>query len=244
MIRTILLAGLLASAVILYAFNSKHDGWWGWGKRGSGVERTDTREVAKFTGIDVGGAFNVDVTCGQETKIEVTADDNLLQDIETSVRGNTLYIETKQNISPRTKVRIHITTPNIDDVQSSGASDLVLNNIINEKLHIETSGAGSVKASVKTGKLTVETSGAGNVLLSGNADTFSVETSGAAEIKARDLKTKNARIDVSGAGDVELSVSDELSVSVSGAGDIRYYGSPKTVSKEVSGAGSVTKKGE
>lgn len=244
MIRTILLAGLLASGVILYAFNSKHDGWWGWGKRGSGVERTESRDAAKFTGIDVGGAFNVEVTCGKETKIEVSADDNLLEDISTSVRGNTLYIETKQNISPRTKVHIRITTPNIDDVQSSGASDIVLNNVNNDKLHIETSGAGSVKASVTTGKLTVETSGAGNVALEGNAETFSVETSGAAEIKARGLKTKNARVDVSGAGDVELSVSEELNVSVSGAGDIRYHGNPKTVSKEVSGAGSVTKKGD
>jgi hypothetical protein len=244
MIRTILLAGLLASGVILYAFNSKHDGWWGWGKRGSGVERAEIREVEKFTGIDVGGAFNVEVTCGKETKIEVLADDNLLEDIGTSVRGSTLYIETKQNISPRTKIRIHITTPNVDDVQSSGASDIVLNNVSNEKLHIETSGAGSVKASVKTDKLSVETSGAGNVVLSGNAETFSIETSGAADVKARDLKTKNARIDVSGAGDVELSVSNELNVTVSGAGDIRYYGSPKTVSKEVSGAGSVTKKGD
>ena len=59
-----------------------------------------------------------------------------------------------------------------------------------------------------------------------------METSGAVEIKARDLKTKSARIDVSGASDVELSVSEELNVSVSGAGDIRYYGSPKQSRKK------------
>lgn len=244
MIRTILLAGLFATAVILYAFSSKHDGWWGWGKRGSGVERTEVREVGKFEGLDVGGAFDVDIVCGGETKVEVTADDNLLENITTSVRGSTLYIETEGNISPRTKIRLRITTPNIEDIQSSGASDVVLHDVKNEKLHLETSGAGSIKATVKTDNLSVETSGAGNVILSGSAGTFSVETSGAAEIKARDLQTKNARVDVSGAGDVELRVSEELNVSVSGAGDIRYYGSPKIVSKEISGAGSVSKKGE
>ncbi|MFY7999084.1 MAG: head GIN domain-containing protein [Candidatus Kapaibacteriota bacterium] len=244
MIRKILFAGLFISGVILFAFKNNHDGWWGWGKKGSGVERTEIREASKFIGIDVGGAFDVEVVCGKEPAIEITADDNLLEDITTTVRGNTLYIETKQNISPKTKLRLRIATQNLEDVQSSGASDLIIKGVNNDKLSISTSGAGSVKASVKTGKLSVETSGAGNVDISGSANTLDVETSGAAEIKARDLQVKNARIEVSGAGDVEVRVSEELNVSVSGAGDIRYYGNPKTVSKEVSGAGSVSKKGD
>ncbi len=244
MIRKILFFGLLISGVILYAFKSNNDGWWGWGKRGSGVERSETRNISEFTRIDVGGAFDVDVTCGKEAGLEITADDNLLEDIATTVRGNTLYIETKQNISPKVKLRLRITTKTLEDVQSSGASDLVLHDVQSPELRIETSGAGSVKADVRTKKLFVETSGAGNVLLSGTADIFDVETSGAAEIKSRDLATKTAKIDVSGAGDVEVRVSEELRVSVSGAGDVRYYGNPGRVSKEVSGAGSVSKKGE
>jgi hypothetical protein len=244
MIRKLLIAGCVVWAVFLVASVSRQDGnWWGRGERGSGTERKESRKVDTFTAIEVGGAFTVEVVCGQSPSLEITGDDNLLQYIETNVRGGTLSIETKRSISPKSKMHIRITTQDLKSLQSSGASEVTLSNVNNEKLHLQTSGAGSVTASVKTAMLEIKTSGAGNVRVNGTAKTLSVQTSGAAEIKAKDLSVHKAQIGVSGAGDVELTVADELDVRVSGAGDVRYYGDPKIVTKEISGAGSVKKKG-
>jgi hypothetical protein len=245
MIRRILFLGLFISAAILYAFrgNGKFDGWWGSGVRGSGVERTESRNVSTFKGVDVGGAFDVEITCGADTKVEIIGDDNLLQEVQTEVRGGVLNIETHKSISPKLKMRIRITTPDLVSLSSSGASDVVINGVKNEKFSVETSGAGSVKASIQTNDLRIETSGAGDVNVNGSAKTLTMETSGAADINARDLKAEKVRVDVSGAGDVQVSVSEELSVTVSGAGDVQYYGNPKVVNQDVSGAGSLRKKG-
>ena len=244
MIRTILIAGLVIPAVILYAFGNARDGFWGFGKRGSGSEKTEQRAVSSFDRLDVSGAFTVEFVCAEQTSLEITADDNLLEDISTEVRGSTLHIETARSIWPRGRLLVRVSSPNISVIRSSGASDISASNISNEKLSIETSGAGSVKADVQTSLLRLETSGAGNVALKGSAETFIVETSGAADVKARNLHVKKARLEVSGAGDVELNVSDELDVSVSGAGDIRYFGSPSSVRQDISGAGSVRKIGD
>jgi hypothetical protein len=245
MIRRILFIGLFISGVILYAFrgNGKFDGWWGSGMRGSGVERTETRSVSTFKGVEVGGAFDVEITCGADTKVEIIGDDNLLDEIETEVRGGVLNIETRKSISPKLKMRIRITTPDLVSLSSSGASDVVISGVKNEKFSVETSGAGSVKASIQTNDLRIETSGAGDVNINGSAKTLTMETSGAADINARDLKAEKVRVDVSGAGDVSVSVSEELNVTVSGAGDVQYYGNPKVVNQDVSGAGSLRKKG-
>jgi hypothetical protein len=245
MIRKILFLGLLISGVILYAFrgNGRFDNWWGSGVKGSGVERTETRSVSKFKGIEVGGAFDVDVVAGSgETKVELIGDDNLLDFVETEVQGGVLAIRTKKSISPKLKLRVRIATQDLASLRSSGASDVVVNGINNERFTIETSGAGSVKASVQTNDLRIETSGAGDVRIGGSAKTLSLETSGAADIDAHELKAAKVRVEVSGAGDVSVFAAEELDVSVSGAGDVQYSGNPKIVNKDVSGAGSVRKR--
>jgi hypothetical protein len=245
MIRKILFLGLFISGVILYAFrgNGKFDNWWGSGVRGSGVERTESRSVSKFKGIEVGGAFDVDVVAGTgETKVELSGDDNLIEYVETEVQGGILSIRTKKSISPKLTLRVRITTPDLASLRSSGASDVVLNGINNERFTLETSGAGSVKASVQTNDLRIETSGAGDVRIGGSTKTLSLETSGAADIDAHELKAAKVRVEVSGAGDVSVFASDELDVHVSGAGDVKYSGNPKIINQDVSGAGSLRKR--
>ncbi len=245
MIRRFLFLGLFISAVILYAFrgNGKFDGWWGSGVRGSGVERTETRELRSFKGVEVGGAFDVEITAGaKEHSIEISGDDNLLEYIETEVSGGVLHITTKKSISPKAKLHLRISAEMLSSVNSSGASDVVLNNISNERFELETSGAGSVRGAIKANDVRIETSGAGDVQVSGAAKTLSVETSGAADIDASELTADKVRVDVSGAGDVSVHANNELDVSVSGAGDVRYSGSPKIINKDISGAGSIHKK--
>lgn len=245
MIRKILFLGLFISGVILYAFrsNGHHDGWWGSGVRGSGVTRTETREVRSFKGIEVGGAFDVEVVAGKDNaKVELSGDDNLLEYIETEVQGGVLHISTRKSISPKTKMVIRITAQDLSSLKSSGASDVIVNGIKNERFTLETSGAGSISGSVQTNDLRIETSGAGDVRLGGEAKTLSLETSGAADIDVHDLKAERVRVEVSGAGDVTVFASEELDVSVSGAGDVKYYGNPRVINKDISGAGSLHKK--
>ena len=78
----------------------------------------------------------------------------------------------------------------------------------------------------------------GEVKLKGRADHLILELSGAAEVDAFDLASKTADIDISGASEVELSVSDELNVDISGAGEVKYKGSP-SINQDISGAGEL-----
>lgn len=233
----------IAAGVSRMSGFSRITGHWNFmGVHGNGTERTEKRQIGAFTALEVGGAYDVEIVAGQSASLEISGDDNLLALISTEVRGNTLYITSKEHLSPKLKLRIKATTQNIESVESSGASDVRLSQVNNEKLRIETSGAGSVDVSVKTKVLTIETSGAASVKASGTAEKFEVETRGAGDVNAQGLQARTVKVDVSGAGDVEVNVSEELDVRVSGAGDIVYHGDPKSVNKSISGAGSVRKK--
>lgn len=193
------------------------------GVEGSGTSQTQHRETANFTSVDVSGAYDVEITCGQKNDIQIIGDDNIVPLISTTVKENTLYISHDGSIHPKTKLRVVITVGDINQVSSSGASNIAVRGIHNEEFDIDVSGAGSFYASGETGKL-------------------SVDLSGATDVDTKDLRAKAVTIDVSGASDAEVFASEELSAEVSGVGNITYYGNPQTVNQEVSGVGSIRKK--
>jgi hypothetical protein len=65
---------------------------------------------------------------------------------------------------------------------------------------------------------------------------------GAADVKAEKLQTKTTEISSTGASSAKVSVSETLRVSITGAGDVTYWGNPKTIEKHITGAGSIRHK--
>jgi hypothetical protein len=190
---------------------------------GSGVSKTEKREVPSFDSIDASGALDVEVVCQKEPSLELEGDDNLLPLLKTEVRGGTLYIKSEKSFSARKGIRVRITAPNIQNISSSGASSFQVSNIKNEKLRIQNSGAS-------------------NINLSGQTVALELELSGASKADTEKLIAERVTVNLSGAGKANVYASDELNAEVSGAGSVTYSGDPKTVNRNVSGVGSISRK--
>ena len=55
---------------------------------GSGISKSETRELEEFSRISLAGSATVIVTCGEsEQAFDVTTDDNILELLETVVEG-------------------------------------------------------------------------------------------------------------------------------------------------------------
>jgi hypothetical protein len=193
------------------------------GIKGSGVAASETRDASGFTGVDVGGIFQVEITAGKDFSVAVDADDNLLQYIKTEVNGDVLHIETTERINSTTPIRVRIAAPDIESIGASGASKVSLTGVKNSSLHVDTSGASKVKIEGETSEITVEVSGASNV-------------------DAESLKAKTADVDASGASSVNVFVTERLVSDASGASRISYSGNPTSVEKKTSGASRVSQK--
>jgi Putative auto-transporter adhesin, head GIN domain len=198
-------------------------GWGGDGTAGSGTMKLEKRTVPAFASVNLSGAYDVEIVAQQEQSLEIEGDDNLLPLIKTEVKGGVLEIYTEKSFSTKNKLRVRISVPQLEAIFASGASDIVASGVKTEDFNIDTSGAGSIKVTGETKTLGIEMSGAGNV------DT-------------RDLRAENVIVNSSGAASADVYASGELRINASGAGNVNYYGDPKNVSEEVSGAASVSKK--
>jgi len=195
----------------------------GGGVEGNGIAKTENRNVSAFSNVEVDGAFDVYVECRKKQKLEVSGDSNILPHIITRIKGNTLQITTSKTICPKKLLEVRISADNIEKVTASGAVDLSISGVDNNKLDLEIGGAGDIKASGKT-------------------KNFRVDVSGSGDLKAKDLKAENVEVSINGAGNAIVNASKKLNAEINGAGDITYYGNPKEVIQEISGAGDIIKK--
>ena len=190
---------------------------------GSGVMRSEVREIAGFNGVDVGGVFQVEVVLGKDYAVEIEADDNLHQHISTEVRGGVLKIASAERLKSESPIRIRVSAPDIETVEASGASKVSIQGVNNSELAIDTSGASKVS-------------------LEGVTANLRINVSGASKIEASALKADSAVVDASGASSVEIHVTDRLVSEASGASKISYSGNPGSVEKKASGAGKIHSK--
>ncbi len=194
------------------------------GTDGSGTAKTETRSVKDFTTIGFSGTGKVIVEQTGTESLSVTADDNILPLLETSVTDGKLSLGGKSGSSYSAKTPIEFKV---------GVKDL-------SKLSV--SGAGNVEiVQLKTNKLEISVSGVGDVTISGSADALDMTLSGTGSFHGDKFRVKQAKARCSGVGSAVVNASDDLDASVSGVGSIEYVGSPN-VKQSVSGIGSVKKK--
>ena len=213
-----LTVGLIFSGCGFAGFNNG-----GGGAQGSGTAKTEQRTISGFSKIEAGSAVHLEITAQKDFAVSVEADDNLLPIIKTDASGDTLKIYSEGKFSPRTKINIKISMPELKGLDLSGASNAVVTN-------------------AKTDALDLEASGASKIKIDGAAKELKSRASGASGIDAESLTVENADAEASGASSTTVSATNELTADASGASTIYYAGEPKSLKQNSSGASSIKKK--
>jgi lipopolysaccharide export system protein LptA len=194
----------------------------------SSAQTTEIRYFSSFNKIDLKGNAKVILTEGdkEEAKIEVKNLD--LKDVITEVKNNTLYIYQKdKKYSDNSTLNIYISYQKLEGIYIGGVIDLLTNSVIlSDKLELKCSGVGKVVMKIDTKELFVSSSGSGKLAVSGKTNYQSIEISGSGKFKGYELQSNTSKVNISGVGDVELNVTQELSANISGMGNITYKGNP------------------
>jgi hypothetical protein len=212
------------------------------GVHGNGNVLKETRKVSSFDAIEVSGAFDIILKQGTTEEVVVESDDNLLPLIRTDVVGGTLTIETKKPVNHITMMKVYVTVKDLKRIDVSGAVDIKTDGLLTvPELSIDASGASDSKFDLAVGKLKLDCSGASKIKFSGSATDVNMDLSGASDIFAFDFPAETYDIEISGAGNAQINVSKKIRAEISGAGSVKYKGSPSEVDESVSGAGSIKK---
>jgi hypothetical protein len=236
------LLAFLAFAAASFA----HADWFDWiALSGSGVVKSEAREVGAFTGIALSIPALVEVRTGDRESVVVEADDNILPLVETVVEGGSLQIRSRDKVASlhAKTLKVSVTARKIESLAISGSGDIRAASLKGESLSAKISGSGDIRiATLDAGSLQVAISGSGDFTAGGKAESLQASIAGSGNLAAGSLDTRRAAIKIAGSGDAKVWVREALSVSVAGSGDVAYYGDP-AISKSVAGSGTLKRLG-
>lgn len=195
--------------------------------------------LSRIEGINLSLPATVYVTQGEEQKVEIEAQDEIIDLIDKSVRGGIWDIAIDGCIRDAAKVTIYITSPEWTSLKISGEGNIIsTNQLVVDDIDIDITGSGDIDVAIDADDIHSMITGSGDISLDGKADELDMTIKGSGDYKCFTLESRKASIDISGSGDAELFVTESLDVRISGSGDIFYKGSPN-LSISISGSGDI-----
>lgn len=240
---------ILAFSILVFSVTTAQAQWWSSSQKvvGNKEVTTQTRTVGNYDRITVTGPMEVQLIAGNEGKIDIEAESNLLEFIETEVSGGTFKISIQKgvNLEPSRNYPIKITVPfeSLDAVTLTGSGHIRNNDVIKSRdFKVNVTGSGNMNLNLITENLESTLTGSGDVKLRGNTNEFKCKVTGSGDVFAYDLKAFIVDASVTGSGDIQVSVENQLDARVSGSGDITYNGEPTKQNFRTSGSGKITKR--
>jgi len=220
-----------------------------WGKRvkGNGNVTTLERSVGEYEGIGLAGWFDVVLVAGEEGKLKLEGESNLLEHIITEVKNGKLSIKVEKgyNLKPSSwddGIRITVPVESVNSIALSGSGDIVGKTMIRtDNFKTAMSGSGDITLDIEASSIDAAMSGSGDITLNGSTTDFEATISGSGDIKAYGLDADNVEATVSGSADIKVTANKRLRARVSGSGDISYRGNPAKVDTKASGSGDISK---
>jgi len=218
--------------------------WW-W-LAGSVNLVTEEMEFSDFSIVEVGYAFEVEITQSSSYGVDITADEHVevsrtgedeyerkltFDYIQVSKAGDTLTIGLKSGYTYRSShllrpltLRAEITMPDLYELTLSGAT------------------RGTFEGFNSLHELILTLSGASSLSARGTANDVLIIASGASHLELSDYPVHNANVTLSGASRATVNLDGRLDADLSGASRLLYIGEPTMGDIQTSGGSTVSEK--
>ena len=221
---------LLQSCVLDNVFDCEHG-------RGDIIE--ESFDLDDVNSITLRMDATVFLTQGDHPGVIISAQANIIDEIDFRVRNRELVIENDRCLRSYDPIEIYITIADVRELNISGSGSILSENqlVVND-LQLNISGSGKMDLNILADDVLGRTSGSGDMHLEGTMDDLNYTISGSGNLDAFDLETQTANITISGSGNAEVTVLQHLEVRISGSGDVYYRGNP-TIDSRISGSGKI-----
>lgn len=198
-------------------------------------------DVAPFNGISFDVAGNVYITQDAVQQVVVESNQNVISGLSTSVKDGIWNIRFRECFDRYDKFDVFISLPTLNSVVLAGSGNIISENTFEcTDFNASLIGSGNISLQLFCESLDADIAGSGNISLSGRTDREMIIISGSGNIMALEMESNICHATISGFGNCDVFVYDELDVLISGSGSVRYKGNP-TVNSTITGNGSVVK---
>jgi hypothetical protein len=194
-----------------------------------------------FTRVAVGSGIHAEIGLGPPA-IGLSADENLIDLVETFVDGETLVVRVRPDHVVSTSLGIKATLVNVVllGLEASGGSTVNAVASSADVWQVTASGGSPVSIhNVDAGRFVADASGGSHVTASGEALTVDLVASGGSHVDTSGVFADDALIDGSGGSQFSLTASHSVKGMLSGGSTATVFGSPYVRSVSMSGGSTI-----
>ncbi len=205
--------------------------------------KTETMEFSDFTTVEVGSAFEMNITQSNLFSVKITAGENIFDRIQVTQTGATLKIDVALGLGISSG-KAEITMPELDTLILSGATRGTVEGFNSSNPFVlALSGASSLKMTdTNVGDAEIEVSGASTLNAVGTAGNLVALIEGASNVDLTDFPVNDADVNLSGASSATINLDGKLDAELSGASNLKYIGDPTMGAINITGASTINKK--
>jgi len=202
------------------------------------------RQLASFDKLMFRGPGELKITqCDQES-LSITAPDYVLGNIVSMLEGGELnlgYRDTRiiNLCAYREEIIYDLRLKDLKQLTLIGNGKIDIPDLDNDQFKIILKGYGEIHMGHLTADdLKIDSSGSGSIYIGGDVEMQTIALTGSGSFMGEDLVSDFAHVAIMGSGLVKLSVSEHLSVKITGNGHVSYTGFPE-IQKLISGSGTL-----
>jgi hypothetical protein len=173
---------------------------------GSGAVASETRTVGTFHAVSVENGLTVTISRGTSASARVTADDNLLKMITTTVQDGKLSISVEGSLRTHDTLRVEVTAPAaLDSIAQTGGSTVDVEDLAGTSLAVSVDGGSTLRAG-------------------GRITNLQLTVAGGSTADLRNVESKTAQVSADGGSTAFVNVTETISGSCNGGSTLKVSG--------------------
>lgn len=222
----LILVALFLSIFTIPACDFDDDGPFWDCEKGEGPEVEVVLDMPEFQGVRLNSSVDVFITQGPNFKVVAKGEENIIDLLELDVQNGVWEIEFDRCVK-NFDLKIFITMPTISSISNAASGNIRGENFFNvQDIVLRVSGSGDLDLGVVAQEIDGKISGSGDMLLEGETQNLDFSISGSGDLRAFNLTSQKADINLSGSGDASIRVLEVLDAKISGSGNIYLKGNP------------------
>lgn len=205
--------------------------------KSTGTEVTDSRSPGQFKIIEVFDKIDLNISKGNEFKVEVVAGKNVIKNIKTKVTDGVLIIDNTNKCNfvrgYKRKVTVNVTLPYLVRVENHGVGTTSFDeSYAQDTIQVRAENSGDIHLNGIFNQIKTSSHGNGDIYLNGVCNTLFVYTYGTNLLKAENLIVNTyVFVESISIGDCFINAPSggKLEYNIWRSGNIYYKGNPAQI---------------
>lgn len=239
---------VLAAALCIGLTGCIHLSINGSGIKGNGEVVTEEISLSKtLTGAVTQTSIDIVIDPALEGKAVLEGEENILDLVEVNQSAGILTVDFKPSYQISWTHPVTLRVPKISggllETSSSGSISMLGSDALEgDSFELRGSSSGSITVAIEAEKLKAIATSSGSINVTGRAAGADIELSSSGSFNGFGCQTETVNAQLSSSGTANVSVSGELSGSLSSSGCIYYDGDPAKVNVSSSSSGQARKR--